>query len=95
MSQYHDITMDYLRNEIELGAAIRTARRSRKMTQMQLAAKAQVSRSFLITLERGQGPRAEIGRVLRVLRALGLRLALEDDTTPDFSQALQQLLERD
>jgi transcriptional regulator with XRE-family HTH domain len=95
MSWYHDIIMKYLRNEIELGAAVRAARHLRKMTQAELATKARVSRSFIITLERGQGPRAEIGRVLRVLKALGFRLTLEEDTTPDFAQALQQLLDRD
>jgi hypothetical protein len=62
------------------------------MTQVELAGKAHVSRSFIIGLERGTNQGAEAGRVFLVLKALGLRLVVEEDTSPTFEEALQDLL---
>lgn len=93
MSWYGDI-VDFVRNEIELGQAVRDARKGLGWTQATLAEKAQVSRAYVITLEQGAGARAELGRALRVIRALGAQLALVPDPTPSYSDALTQLLDR-
>jgi transcriptional regulator with XRE-family HTH domain len=65
------------RNDIELGAAIRSARANAGLTQAELARQAGVSRAFIIKLETGQGPRSELMRVFQVLRALGLQFRIE------------------
>lgn len=54
-----------------LAAVVRETRRHQGVTQAQLAAKAGVSRQFVIEVEAGH-PRAEVGKVLQVLSALGL-----------------------
>ena len=54
-----------------LGAAVRSARKRHGLTQARLAATAKVSRLFVIELEAGH-PRAELGKVLSVLDALGI-----------------------
>ncbi|MCL2826936.1 MAG: helix-turn-helix domain-containing protein [Eggerthellaceae bacterium] len=83
-----------MRNEIELGRAIREMRKQRGLTQAELAKQAQVSRAYVIMLEQGTGTRAELGRAIRVVRALGQQLALVPDTTLPYEEALQQLLDR-
>jgi HTH-type transcriptional regulator/antitoxin HipB len=92
MLGYHDIMRKPIYNEYELGHALREVRKQRGLTQAQLAAKASVSRAFVIALENGTTPRSEMMRVLRVIRALGLRIALEDDDSPGFDEALAQLI---
>ncbi|WP_293785908.1 helix-turn-helix domain-containing protein [uncultured Aeromicrobium sp.] len=62
----------------DLGAEIRAARHRTGLTQADLAARAGVSRAWLIRLESGH-PRAEIGAVLRVLDTLGLAITLTPD----------------
>lgn len=64
------------------GAAVRDARAAAGWTQAELASRAGVSRQFVINLERGNGPRAELMRVFAVLRALGLAVALVDAVEP-------------
>jgi HTH-type transcriptional regulator/antitoxin HipB len=59
-----------------IGAAIRGARTRAGLTQNQLAERAGVSRRWLITLEQGQGERAELRKVLDTLDALDLDLTL-------------------
>ena len=54
-----------------LGSAVREARKERKLTQVQLAHQAHVSRAFIGELEKGHS-RAELGKVLDVLGVLGL-----------------------
>ena len=61
-----------------LGAQIRSARRGQGITQMQLAERAGVSRSWLIGVERGANPRAEINLVLKVIAVLHLRVIIEE-----------------
>lgn len=77
-----------------LGAAVKQARVERGLTQNELAQKAHVSRPFVSNLERGQGPRAELSRVLAVIRALDLDLQLAPPKTPQrsFADALDELL---
>ncbi|MHA7288725.1 helix-turn-helix domain-containing protein [Arthrobacter sp. MDT3-24] len=59
------------------GAIIRARRTARGLTQQTLADMAGVSRKFLIDLEAGHD-RAELGKTLAVLAALGLALAATD-----------------
>ncbi|UNX54573.1 helix-turn-helix domain-containing protein [Georgenia sp. TF02-10] len=74
----------------QIGAAIRGARTREGLTQNQLAERAGVSRRWLITLERGQGQRAELGKVLDTLDALGLDLTV---TPQRRNSELSDLLE--
>ena len=66
----------------ELGAAIRNRRLDSGLTQAALADKAGVSRKWLVEVEAGKDS-AEVGRVLDVLWAVGLRtdLAPEDQNS--------------
>jgi len=95
MSGYGDIvTGRRIRTPQRLGAAIRDARRATGLTQVQLAAKAGVSRAWLIDLEAGAGERAELGKVLATVGALGLCLELspvDDDATDAEAAALDYL----
>lgn len=59
----------------ELGTAIREARIEAELTQEQLCAAAHVSRRWLVRLEQGHHA-AELGKVIDVLRALQLDIAL-------------------
>jgi transcriptional regulator with XRE-family HTH domain len=83
---------------VSLGAAVRDARQRRGFTQAELAGRAGVSRQFVISLERGAGPRAELGKVLSVIRALNLAMSLRDDDaahaddrTPSIADLLDHL----
>lgn len=60
----------------DLGAAVRDARTSAQLTQAELAERADVSREWLIGLERGTRPRAELTKILGVLAALDQPLML-------------------
>lgn len=56
-----------------LGQAIRRRRREQRLTQTELADLADLSAVFVNEVERGK-PTAQIGRVLRLLRTLGIDL---------------------
>lgn len=60
----------------DLGRAVRERRRELGLTQAELARRCGFSRQWLVAVEGGKGS-AEVGRVLRVLQTLGLRVALE------------------
>lgn len=79
---------------VDLGAQLRAARRARGLTQAELAERAGVSRNFVVQVERGQRRGAELDRVLALVRALGLELALLDRPRPAFAEALDDLLGR-
>lgn len=64
-----------LRTTAELGALARAARRTLGWTQEQAAYEAGVSRQFVIALEGGRHPNAELWRVLAVLSAVGVTLS--------------------
>lgn len=66
---------------IEIGWRIRQARGVMGLTQAQLAAKAGVSRTTLIHLERGLVKDLGIRKVLAILDQVGLDLAIEPVTT--------------
>ncbi|OLT50990.1 helix-turn-helix domain-containing protein [Cellulosimicrobium sp. CUA-896] len=79
-------------NEIQLGAALRERRERAGLTQGRLAERAGVSRAFVIDLERGRRPRAELNRVLSVMRALDAAITLVDDEHRDAEDVLTELL---
>ncbi|MFW5802975.1 MAG: helix-turn-helix transcriptional regulator [Verrucomicrobiota bacterium] len=60
---------------IQLGAAIRTRRRELGVTQKDLAMTAGTGLRFIIDLEKGK-PTCQTGKMLQVLQALGLDLAV-------------------
>ena len=62
--------------EAELGNRVRVARKLRKMTQQELAERANVSRSAIKYLESGKG--SSLATFLNVLRALDLDENLEE-----------------
>lgn len=66
----------------ELGRAIRAERKALGLTQGDLAAACGVSLRFVSELERGRAT-AGVGRVLHVLKMLGLRVVLEGPTGAD------------
>lgn len=61
------------RTAADLGAVIRDRRKRLKLDQSTLAKQVGVSRQWLIEVEHGH-PRAELGLILRVLDALGIKL---------------------
>lgn len=66
-----------------LGGAIYQRRIELSLTQAELARKANVSRQWLVAVERGKDT-AEVGRVLAVIRVLGLQLELTPTTGRDL-----------
>jgi HTH-type transcriptional regulator / antitoxin HipB len=71
-----------IRTPSDLGALIQERRIKLGLDQISLAKKAGTSRKWLIEVENGK-PRAEIGLVLRTLKALGI--TLDGDTAVDAS----------
>jgi y4mF family transcriptional regulator len=78
-----------IRTPADLGAAVRDRRKQLGLDQAELAARADVSRQWILGIERGRS-RAELGLVLRTLDVLGLRLDTRSKdesgkrTTPDI-----------
>ena len=72
----------------ELGAAVRSERSRRGLSQTALAARAGVSREWLGRLENG-APRLEADKVLRTLTVLDIRVLPKDEspTQHDIAQA--------
>ncbi|WP_217996495.1 helix-turn-helix domain-containing protein [Piscicoccus intestinalis] len=71
-----------------LGRAVRDVRKRQNLTQAELAHRAHVSRMFVIDLEAGH-PRAELGKALAVLEALGISSVIDegsDDMTVTASR---------
>lgn len=75
-----------VRTAADLGAFIRERRVKLGMDQSDLAEKARTSRKWLVEVEQGK-PRAEIGLVLRTLKALGVSLDIAVDRTHTTSAA--------
>lgn len=61
----------------DLVAAVRGRRQSLGLSQAELAARARVSRQWISEFEAGK-PTAELGLVIRLVDALGLRLSVDD-----------------
>lgn len=62
-------------NPEQLGAAIRARRRELKVTQKDLALTCGTGLRFISDLENGK-PTCQIGKILQVLQALGLKLQI-------------------
>ncbi|MEA2108132.1 MAG: helix-turn-helix transcriptional regulator [Pseudomonadota bacterium] len=74
--------MNTPKNPEQLGAAIHARRRQLKVTQKDLAMTCGTGLRFIIDLEKGK-PTCQIGKILQVLHALGLKLQItipSDDT---------------
>lgn len=67
--------MAVIYTSVDLGAALRHARKQLKLTQPQLALVANVGVRFLVELEAGK-PTIQLNGVLRVIQALGSELTL-------------------
>lgn len=63
-------------NPADIGRCVRTVRKAQGLRQDDLAAMVGASHVFLGDLERGKGT-VQLGRVLEVLRELGIGLRLE------------------
>ena len=61
----------------EIGRIVATARRHRRLTQIQLARALGVTQNWISEIERGKDT-AQIGKILRVLSFLGVRLEVGD-----------------
>jgi HTH-type transcriptional regulator/antitoxin HipB len=70
-------------NSTALGGAIYQRRTDLGLTQAELARRAYVSRQWLVAVEGGKDT-AEIGRVLAVIRVLGLQLELTQASGHDI-----------
>jgi len=68
------------RTPADLGAFIRERRTKLGLDQRSLAQKVGISRKWIVEIEKGK-PRAEIGLILRTLKALGVSIELTDGTT--------------
>lgn len=64
----------------QIGAAVRRARKAQGLRQPDLAGACGTSVRFISELERGKAT-AQVGKVLEVLRMLGLRLEVVDRST--------------
>ena len=73
-----------IQSTAQLGAAVRAARKQLKVTQKELAMTSGTGLRFVIDLERGKST-CQIGKILQVLQALGLRvgLASTSDVAPE------------
>ncbi|MEL6906887.1 MAG: helix-turn-helix transcriptional regulator, partial [Planctomycetota bacterium] len=86
-AEYSEREIDAVQQPIHdterLGALIRAERKAQGLRQPDLAAAAGTSVRFVVEVERGK-PTAQIGKVLELLRQLGLRLAVDglSDTEP-------------
>lgn len=89
MSAYADIMI--IRTARDLGAAVRDARLQHDWTQAELADRIDVSRQWVIALERGKAT-AELGTALRAITALGMVARLVDAPARDGGIDLDRLL---
>lgn len=84
-----EVGMMRIRTAADFGAFIRERRTQLGMDQIALAKKAGTSRKWLVEVEQGK-PRAEIGLILRTLKALDVSVDLKADSsreTPSISNA--------
>ncbi|MGJ9422529.1 helix-turn-helix domain-containing protein [Aeromicrobium sp. CF3.5] len=84
-----------IRNTAELGALVKSRRVASGVTQGVLAARAGVSRGFIVRLEQGV-PTLEVGRALAVLHALDLAIVTSGErgnTSSDPTSTLDAVFE--
>ncbi len=82
----HDITYGAIRTTEELGQLARAHRKSRHLTLDTISGLGNLSTRFLSEFERGKET-AEIGKVLKALRTLGLEVIIQPrGGTPSSAQ---------
>lgn len=64
----------WIRNAEDLGKIVRNARKLQKLSQDDLAGMAGTGRRFIVDLEKGKQT-VQLGKVLRVLRTLGVSVS--------------------
>ncbi len=72
-----------IRNEKQLGALIRSARRKRNWRQVDLARRASMRQQLISDLENGTSS-SRLDTILKILAALDLDLDVTDRRTPSF-----------
>lgn len=77
-----------VKTPLELGVLIRSAREAQGWTQADLADHANVSRQWLVSVEKGRHSRAEIGMLLRTIGAVGIELSARIPDTAESAPAL-------
>ncbi|WP_084458394.1 helix-turn-helix domain-containing protein [Desulfocurvus vexinensis] len=77
----------------EIGETVARLRRAKKWSQSELAERAQVSRSFLSTLERGVATDAGVRKVDRILGLFGYCLVAKPQAAPPTLEDLQRAQE--
>jgi len=70
-----------IKSAIDIGRLIRLSRQQKNWSQSQLAAELGTSQRWVSEIENGKS-RAELGRVLKCLRVLGVALDAKIDITP-------------
>jgi len=75
-----------LRSAEQLGLTIRLKRKEKDLSQSTLAELLGVERKWVLRLEAGN-PKAELGLVLKALKALGIRASLSDEAGPPHPRA--------
>lgn len=75
-----------IRNNTDLGAAIRLARKSRNLRQVDVAQKASVRQALVSDIENGV-TKAKLDTIIRVLAALDLDLSIVPRRTTGFDPA--------
>ena len=71
-----------IQNPEQIGVAIRARRRQLKVTQKDLAMTCGTGLRFIVDLEKGK-PTCQIGKILQVLQALGIKLQISSLGTDD------------
>lgn len=84
--------MATIRTIADLAAVVRARRQALRLSQATLAAKAGVSRKWVVDLESGKAS-IEIGLLLRVLDALDLALQTTQPAPDDSARDLDRLLD--
>lgn len=69
-----------------LGLLVRKTRRALRLTQPKLALSAGVGVRFLVDIEKGKST-AQIGKIMRVLAALGIEMQLSPPTAIEATDA--------
>ncbi len=72
-----------IRNEKQLGALIRTARKKKRWRQVDLARRASMRQPLISELENGTSS-SRLDTILKVLAALDLDLSVTDRRAPSF-----------
>lgn len=82
-----------VRNVIQIGGLVQQRRKDLDLTQAEVAARAGVSRDWIISIENGRRPSIDLDRLLRTLGALGLGVEIAPESNREPTAADRALLE--